>query len=302
MAYNIERIHVEQGRIVRVSFVDTADDNYIASRWCFVEGLKIDYFWLAVHALEKYMKAVLLLNGKSGKIYVNEAGEECTFRHNIMALYGEVNSLASDLLPSTLEQPDQLEIRYWHDEAPETFLRRLYRDGNADNRYQIYGFVQRPDDLFKLDMMVFSLRRLCVPLDAYVFGKKRQGKTNLTHREELEKLETKWSLSPTCKLEKTASGKRGEQLQEVLLNLNLPFAPDNYQHDALRSTTTASISVLAQSILKPLERAPDSLAGTVAAEVCDWVIENISLPAGVKNQLGDARTKWESMRHSNNGS
>jgi len=83
MAYNIERIHVEQGRIVRVSFVDTADDNYIASRWCFVEGLKIDYFWLAVHALEKYMKAVLLLNGKSGKIYVNEAGEECTFGNYI---------------------------------------------------------------------------------------------------------------------------------------------------------------------------------------------------------------------------
>ncbi len=291
MAHDIEKIHVEQGRIVRALFVDTADDNYIAARWCFVEGLKVDYFWLAVHALEKYMKAVLLLNEKSGKTYVNETGEECKFGHNIMALHREINLLASDLLPSTLEQPDSLETRYWHDETPEAFLRRLYRDGNADNRYQIYGFVQRPDDLFKLDMMVFSLRRLCVPLDAYFFGQKRQGRINSTHREILEKQATKWTVSPTCKLEATANGKRGERLQEVLLNLNLPFAPDDYQHDSLRSTTTASISVLSQSILKPLEQAPDSLAGTLAAEVCDWVIKNIQLPNDVKQQLCNAVAK-----------
>ena len=55
MAYEIERIHAEQDLIVRDLFVDTADDNYIAARWCFVEGLNVDYFWLSVHALEKYM-------------------------------------------------------------------------------------------------------------------------------------------------------------------------------------------------------------------------------------------------------
>ena len=44
MAYDIEPIHAEQGRIVREIFVDTADDNYITARWCFVEGLNVDYF------------------------------------------------------------------------------------------------------------------------------------------------------------------------------------------------------------------------------------------------------------------
>ena len=291
MAYNIEPIHAEQTRIVQRLFVDTADDNYITARWCFVEGLNVDYFWLAAHALEKYMKAVLLMNRRSGKHYYDESGKNRCFGHDIVRLYEHVQLLAEDLLPDTLEQPRSLEIHHWSDETPEAFLRRLYRDGNADNRYQIYGFVQRPDELFKLDMMIFAVRRLVIPLDAYFLGRKRKGKTNLTHREMLEKQPNEWTLSSTCKLEKSASGKRGERLREVLLNLNLPFAPDDFPHGTLRGMTTAQIPVLAHSILKPLERTPDSQAGRLAAEVCDWVIENIKLPHDVKQQLKDAKAK-----------
>ena len=101
MAYDIEPIHAEQGRIVREIFVDTADDNYITARWCFVEGLNVDYFWLAVHTLEKYMKAALLLNGQSGRGYRDEAGKCQSFGHDIAVLYRHVKLFASDLLPSS---------------------------------------------------------------------------------------------------------------------------------------------------------------------------------------------------------
>ena len=67
MAYEAKRIHAERHRVVRTLFVDAADENYITACWCFVEGLNVDYFWLSVHALEKYMKADLLLNGHSSK-------------------------------------------------------------------------------------------------------------------------------------------------------------------------------------------------------------------------------------------
>ena len=120
--YDIEPIHAEQGRIVREIFVDTADDNYITARWCFVEGLNVDYSWLAVHSLEKYMKAVLLLNGRSGKGYRDEAGEWRSFGHDIVVLYEHVKSFASDLLPSSLERPGDLEIEHWRDETPEAFF------------------------------------------------------------------------------------------------------------------------------------------------------------------------------------
>ena len=291
MAYELERIHGEQGRIVRELFVDTADDNYIAARWCFVEGLNVDWFWLAVHCLEKYMKAVLLLNGRSGWRYPDNAGKCRAFGHDIAALHEQVGRLAADLLPGTLERPNELEIDHWQEETPETFLRRLFRFGNADNRYQIFGFVRRREDLFKLDLMVFALRRLCVPLDGYYLGRRRPDRKNPTHRDLLRKQPESWTVSPTCKLEKTAAGKRGERLREVLLYLNVPFAPQDFEHRGLRGVTAAHLPVLGRSILAPLEQAPDSDAAALAADVCDWVLGNIQLPNDVKRQLRDARAR-----------
>ena len=105
MAYDIEPIHAERGRIVQKLFIDTADDNYITARWCFVHGLNVDYFWFAVHTLEKYMKSALLLNGRSGKRYRDESGKCRPFGHDIVALYEQVKSMAGDLLPTNLGQP-----------------------------------------------------------------------------------------------------------------------------------------------------------------------------------------------------
>ena len=282
MAHEIEPIHAQQGRLVRELFVNTADDNYITARWCFAEGLNVDYFWLAVHALEKYMKAALLLNGRSSK----------SFGHDIVALYEHVKLFASDLLPNNLGRPDGLEVDHWRDETPEAFANRLYRNGNADNRYQIFGFVRHREDLFKLDLMVFALRRLCVPLDAYYLGKRRPGRTNLTHRDVLTKQPKCWTVSLACTLEKTFRRERGERLREVLLNLNFPFATDELPHGSLRNSTEAQNPVLARSILVPLERAPDINAASMALELCGWVLNNIKLPKEVEDELRDAKAKW----------
>jgi hypothetical protein len=63
----IERFRALQTDVVHDLFVRTADENYITARSCAVNRLYTDFFWLAVHALEKYLKAVLLLNGSSSK-------------------------------------------------------------------------------------------------------------------------------------------------------------------------------------------------------------------------------------------
>ena len=71
----------------------------------------------------------------------------------------------------------------------------------------------------------------------------------------------------------------------------LPFATDDVQHRGLRSGTASQNPVLRRSILVPLEQAPDSDAAAMAAEICDWVLENIYLPGDVKRQLRDARSQ-----------
>jgi HEPN domain-containing protein len=56
---------VLKNSVVTEMFVDTADQNYLIARWAYHRGLFIDFFWNSVHALEKFFKASLLLNGKS---------------------------------------------------------------------------------------------------------------------------------------------------------------------------------------------------------------------------------------------
>ncbi|MFB9265079.1 hypothetical protein ACFFWD_18300 [Bradyrhizobium erythrophlei] len=41
------------------------------------------------------------------------------------------------------------------------FVALLHRDGQADNRYQLFGYSRQPEDLWKLDQVVFSVRRTC---------------------------------------------------------------------------------------------------------------------------------------------
>ena len=276
------RIRAEKARVVRSLFIDTADDNYITARWCFVAGLNVDYFWLSVHALEKYMKAALLLNGRSTR----------GFGHDIRTLYGQVSSFASDLLPGKMSKPAKLKFVHWRDESPHAFIDRFHRNGNADNRYLIHGFFQDREDLFKLDLMVFDLRRLCVPLDACLVGDGRSGTKGPTHRDYLAR-HPEWPCPcPGGLLESTIGGERGESLRRVLLNLNLPFAPPDFEHDPMPDRRASRYPVLDFAILDPLKRAPGSPAAAVAAELCDWAVHNIHLPTEMRQRLCQARSTW----------
>ena len=285
MGYDFKPIDAQKKQIVQELFINTADDNYITARWCFIEELNVDYFWLAVHALEKYMKAVLLVNGMSSK----------GFNHDIVKLYKSVKLFASDLLPDSLEQPDALGSNYqWRAESPEQFLQRLYDNGNPDNRYQIFGFQRHYDDLFKLDLMIFALRRLCVPLNAYYL--RLDGK-NLTYRDILINQPEQGTLTPSDKLSKTVSGKRGERLREVLLSHNFPFAPDDFPHGRLRRNMAFQNPVLGRFLINPLGRTSDRDTANIAVELTNWAVDNIQVPQDVKKQLQDAeancKAKWK---------
>ncbi len=76
----------------------TADDNYVTARWCYHEDLNIDFFWLAVRCLEKYLKAALLMNGRP----------VFTYQHDIVRLYAAVKPLAPELLPDMLAKPGDM--------------------------------------------------------------------------------------------------------------------------------------------------------------------------------------------------
>lgn len=269
-----DQLDAAKRRVVHRVFIDTADDNYIAARWCYFHEVRIDFHWLAVHALEKYLKAMLLLNDEAAK----EHG------HDIVKLYAKATSIAADLLPDKLEQPKLLDSEDWRDEETELFLKRLYDNGEANNRYDLYGFLQLRHDLFKLDHVVFAVRRLCCRLGEPSWP---GGPETGTNREALTAQSESWILDMTGNMEQTFLGKRGSELRKALLDLNTLLATEEFEHSEIQTGISASNSILRKEIVKPLKGTAEKAQQT-ARDLRDWVIDNIKLPPSTLKDLRDA--------------
>src|SRR5258708_28995899 len=120
MPYNFPDLHAEKHSIVRELFISTADDNYTLARWCFQQKLNVDFFWLAVHCLEKYFKAVLLMNERSS----------LRFSHNIVRLYVPARPLAPELLISQFVRPENTPAPRRGDGSVADFEGRFSHEGN----------------------------------------------------------------------------------------------------------------------------------------------------------------------------
>lgn len=163
-------------------FVRPADQNYLLARWMLANSFYPEFFWQASQAIEKYLKAGLLLNDTSVAKYGHELG----------ALYKKHRDVLGDLAFTTFTKPEKLSKRYWHDEEVEVFLVRMHRCGDPDSRYGLTSWWRREDDLFKLDQSTFAFRRLAVRLNmigdvSHLTRKKRTGLRGLIYKEILER-------------------------------------------------------------------------------------------------------------------
>lgn len=136
-------------------YVAPADQNYILSRLMFVSGFYPEAFWQAAQTIEKYLKAIIALNG----------APKSKGSHRICDLYGEVLGIAGCILFEDFKKPDSLNPAIWRDERVDQFIKRIEQVGSPDARYGLTGWYRFSDDIFKLDQLVFSLRRLTVGLD-----------------------------------------------------------------------------------------------------------------------------------------
>lgn len=274
--------------IIKELFLKTADQIYVVARWCFLNRLYLDFYWNAVHALEKYLKAVLLMNGRSAKAPIDGP----PYGHNIVRLFEQVSELAATLLPSTLTQPDELQMRHGRDESIEHFLRRIHDLGQAENRYNIFGFSQQPADIYKLDTVVFAIRQLCVPLDALYFGGRPDRPNDKTFRQMLAEHPRAVLRRVGTRFFELVGRKDTPAVREAALTHNLPFAPTDFDHGALANHSSGDNPVLYRRIIVYAERGTQSpLDALGLAKVCDWLIADVQLSPDVKGQIHLARTK-----------
>jgi len=277
-AKQMTRVSSSQASLIDEIFVRTADENYITARWCAINQLNTDFLWLGVHALEKYLKAVLLYNGRSAKGY----------GHDIVRLYKDVKKIAGKLLPKVLAKPANLKFAYWVDCKPEDFLEHLHRNGNADNRYLIYGYATRSDDLHKLDALVFAIRRLICSLDepqAPLRGLP-QAPPPFTYRTLL--LRQPELFRPLfMPLDDLISKKTDNPRRAAALNLNMPFAPRNFVHTPMRGGSASRVPVILRRILDPLKR-DDPRDAEEGIEAAVWLLANVQVPGDDKKNPGAA--------------
>ncbi|MGD9538792.1 MAG: hypothetical protein AB7P52_16035 [Alphaproteobacteria bacterium] len=271
-------VSVSKNNLVHELFVRTADENYITARWCAINQLNTDFLWLAVHALEKYLKAALLVNGRSS---VRSVPGQKPYNHDIVRLYAEVKTLAGPLLPDNLTKPANLDTYHWLDRTAEQFMEHLLRNGNAHNRYLIYGYVTRSQDLHMLDAMVFAIRRLICPLDEVWLPGRDPQKPTFTHRELLTR-HPEYYGRMAMPLDNLISAQEESPTRAAVLNLNMAFAPEDYQHKPIRSGSSARNPVIIRRILDPLE-SDDPRFAAEGVEIARWFLANVQVPKGKPN-------------------
>ncbi len=273
--------------LVNELFVRSADDNYITARWCAQNELNIDFLWLSSHAIEKYLKATLLLNGHSS---ITSATNGKKYSHNIELLYQNVKRFAEDLLPDKLSKPSELDIFHWRERTPEEYLKHLTQNGNADNRYLIYGYDTVSEDVHMLDAMVFAIRRLICPLDERWFPHDQDGAPKFTHREHLLH-KNKYYQKLAMPLDEIIRETKSSPKRDAALNLNMMFAPENFQHKLIRAGSAWQASILDRRVLDPLE-SDDSRTASQGIKIAQWLVENVKLPQdSVKGKIEESIRK-----------
>lgn len=269
--------------VVREIFQDTADETYVVARWCYFNNLMIPFYWNGLHAIEKYLKAVLLLNDQSSIKHVKGT----KFSHNIELLYDAVHIVAGEFLPEQLKKPDEFDNRYWHNESIAVFVQRLNNLGDPNNRYNLYGFSQLPEDLYKLDELVYYIRRVAIRLDSYAFvGTHRvNGDSSFSNADLLRKNPTIFGISGRLK-ELTRSSASSET-RFAGLEHNFAFAGVDYEHSNIQHYRSSSHNpVLYRYIIEPAKKAEKP--NTLLADLGEWVVSNILLPSDNKKEIQDA--------------
>lgn len=274
--------------LVREMFVKTADQNYVTARWAFMNKFTIDFFWLGLHAVEKYLKAILLHNGKSAK----------GFGHNIEKLYTAVLALDDRISFGSLEAPASYpDEANWMPESIEGFVKRMNETGNPHNRYMLYGWFLRTEDLIKLDLLVWGIRRYCQPFKMKLISNGEGEDRVIDKVEELSRLTKYWHIGYNHLIEKTVIGKSTKDVQEALLYLNYAFAPDE-DHQIHRWGTSVANPPLAEWATSFSAKTADKDTKDVAYHTLTWVLDNIPLSgqdrSGLKKILADVETEAKS--------
>lgn len=141
--------------IVIESFVFPADRDYLTARFAFIENQNHLFLWSAAQAIEKYLKANILLLGIDG---VKKT-------HKLMGFAQLLRAAHPKRLMIDTSIPDgwhELGVGSWPTTSIDAFLLHLETWGAPSIRYDQSGFYVHIQNLVLLDRLAFQLRERLV--------------------------------------------------------------------------------------------------------------------------------------------
>jgi HEPN domain-containing protein len=205
--------------LIKRLFVEAADNDYLSARWAYSHALSHQFFWMASQAIEKYLKALLLLNNVSIK----------RFDHDIVTLFQAAQKLdKTEVFSDVIELPETSAIGRgsWHSQPIQKFLEHLGYYGSPESRYGSMGTHLNGPIIHILDRFCAELRTLirkqnCSDKDIFELCGKAQW-----HSKPLLDVRA-WTVCAELPLEKlyykSYSVGHSDELRRVFSNMNLSF-------------------------------------------------------------------------------
>ena len=141
--------------VIYESFVIPGDQDYLMSRLLAQKGLPRGFYWAAAQAIEKYLKALLLMNDEGVKEFKG---------HPIKDLFKAASKIDTSLINLDITPHHSIQVESSYSSLLEKytiqqFLEELEEHGSADNRYNAFGVEYNTGHLCAMDSLSFQLRR-----------------------------------------------------------------------------------------------------------------------------------------------
>jgi HEPN domain-containing protein len=267
-------------------FVRPADQNYLMARWARITGLHRESYIQAREAVEKYLKAILALNGASVR----------HFKHNIIDLFDHHRRLIGDLAVTELQKPEQLVSQLWRDITVRDFLSRLSYLGDPNSRYHLTSVSSDPSDIFLIDELIRRLRRLTIGLD-WVIGADFEVSEELaeavgqTYRTILGQRPKLQAREPILS-EPRFSNAPAMSLRDAMMMMNFAFFEDLQEEHHSAPRSIAHFPRFENSYLFLLiERLQGETVERTEKDGALWLIETIYLPEDVRRKIRSLATR-----------
>lgn len=140
--------------VIYESFVVPGDQDYLMARLLAQNGLPRGFYWAAAQAIEKYLKAFLLINGMG---VINFKGHPVKNLFDAAAKidisFADLNVLPHPSIPINVAVAEHLKRFTVRD-----FICELEKHGNPDNRYNAFGVKYNTGHPCAMDSLSFHIR------------------------------------------------------------------------------------------------------------------------------------------------